>query len=99
MLHDVRVAHSSRTAHVPEEGLHRLDGALHIDEDRAIGPVRDGADHTVTIGRFRHSRPVIYSLDASVRKTGLVYERVHEPSKPEWSNSLPLLSRGGSRPF
>jgi hypothetical protein len=68
------MADSSRTAHIAEEGLHCPDGALHIDENRAIGPVRDIADHAVATGRLYNSRSVVYSLDAPVRETVPVYE-------------------------
>jgi hypothetical protein len=87
-LHDARVTRSPRPANVAEERLHGLDSALHIDEDRAFGPVRNATDHTASPGRLCYSRPVVYSLDASVRETVPVYERVHGPARPYLSKSL-----------
>jgi len=59
------VAHSAGPANVADESLHGREFALHVDEDRTIGSVRDTPDHPVSMGRLRHSRSVVYALNAS----------------------------------
>jgi hypothetical protein len=92
------VTYTARTAHVAEESFHSLDGALCIDEDGAIGPVRDRADHTVTTGRLRHSRPVVYPLDAAERKAMPMYERGHGTSRTGLPKFLPTPGAEGIGP-
>jgi hypothetical protein len=88
-LYDAGMARSSRTTDVTQEGLHRLDSSLNVDEDRAIGPVRYGTHHSVTIGRLHHARAVVDSLYAPVGEAVPVNEREHAPSKFRLHKSLP----------
>lgn len=67
----------SRTTHVAEERLHGREVALDVDEDRAIGPVRDTADHAVTTRRLSDARAVVHTLDATARETMPVDEFAH----------------------
>jgi hypothetical protein len=40
-------------------------GPLHVDEDRAVGTVRDRADHAVPMGCLRDPRATVHALDAA----------------------------------
>jgi hypothetical protein len=66
-FHRTRMTCAAVTAHVAEECLHGREFALDVDEDRAIGPVSDGANNTVTTSGFRDSRAVVHALDAAAR--------------------------------
>jgi hypothetical protein len=61
------VARAAGTAHVTQECLHRFALALHVDEDGAVGTVRDSADHAVAIRGFHDPSAVAYALDATAR--------------------------------
>jgi hypothetical protein len=71
------VAHAARTAHVAEERLHRVNRPLHVDEDRAIGAIRDRADHAVPVRRLRDPRAVVHALDTAAGDAVPVHDRAH----------------------
>lgn len=76
-LHRIRVARAAWTAHVAEERLHGWEVALDVDEDSAIGAVRDASDDAVPMGRLRDSRAIVHALDAPLRETMPVDYRTH----------------------
>ncbi len=81
-LHGVRVARAAWSSDVAQEGLHGREWSLHVDEDRAIAAVRHGADHAVTMGRFRDPGAVVYALDAAAGDTVPVDNAAHGPLGP-----------------
>jgi hypothetical protein len=58
-------------------------GPLHVDEDRAVGTVRDRADHAVPMGCLRDPRATVHALDAAAGDAVPVDEGGHRRRMPE----------------
>jgi hypothetical protein len=77
-----------------------VDGPnLHVDEDRAVGAVRDRADHAVPMGRLCDPRATVHALDAAAGDAVPVHARGHGVRREATFMFLrsPDYTRGGDR--